>query len=259
VLLDRTVTAGRTRIAPTPSGYLHRGNLVHILVVDALAKQRALSVHLRIDAFDSPRVRPEYVEDIFRVLAALEVTWATGPRSPAEINDDWAAIDWWTEQRHAQDRGLTIYACQCSRQDRSLGRPCTCQERGIMFEVGHCALRLDAERSGLASSLHGTLLWRRDDVPSTHLASVISDRNSGIDYVIRGADLAESSAAQQAIAPFFGAETFARATFVHHPLLVSEEGEKLSKSAGAAAQPLDISPALITELRETAAGLAGHR
>jgi glutamyl/glutaminyl-tRNA synthetase len=257
VLLDSRVAHGKTRIAPTPSGYLHRGNLVHIVFVEALATRESLAVHLRIDAFDAPRVRPEYVQDIFRALAALDISWTSGPRSPADVNDEWNGIDWSSELHDAADRGLVTYACHCSRRDRSLQRPCTCREERIVFRPGQSALRLDAEPSGLAESLHGTLLWRRDDVPSTHLASVMSDRNSQITHVIRGADLADASACQRAIAPFFGADNVASATFVHHPLIETVLGEKLSKSAGAAAAPLDISPEIILELREIAAGLPG--
>lgn len=256
MLLDSGVTTGRTRIAPTPSGYLHRGNLVHVLVVDTVARRLDLDVHLRIDAFDSPRVRPDYVRDIFRALDALQIGWDTGPRSPQDVNTPWESIDWHGELAAASHRGLSMFACRCSRRDRGAGRVCTCQVAGVAFIAGEAALRLDADRSGLDKTLHGTLLWRRDDVPSTHLASVITDRDSAITHVIRGADLAESSHAQRAIAPFFAADCVAHATFMHHDLLVTTAGEKLSKSAGSAARPIDMTPLLVGELREFANAFA---
>ena len=250
------MTGGRTRIAPTPNGYLHRGNLLHILVVDTLARRLDLDVHLRVDAFDSLRVRPDYVLDIFRALNVLQVAWNTGPKDPTQINTPWDNIDWHGELERASRNGLATYACRCSRKDRAAGLACTCQTDGVERISGQSALRLDADLSGLDRSLHGTLLWGRDDVPSTHLASIIADRDCVITHVIRGADLADSSQAQRAMAPFFDAESFVHAAFIHHPLLTTEHGEKLSKSAGAAGQPVDLSPQMVGELRELSSELA---
>lgn len=256
MLLDSGVTGGRTRIAPTPSGYLHRGNLVHFLIVDSVARRLGLDVHLRIDAFDSLRVRSDYIIDIFRALDALQVVWHTGPHGPEQVITPWDSIDWAGELLRASRSGLATYACRCSRKDRALGQTCTCQADGVTLVSGHSALRLDADRSGLDHSMHGTLLWGRDAMPSTHLASVITDRDCAITHVIRGADLADSSRVQRALAPFFDADSVTHATFIHHPLLVAEDGEKLSKSAGAGAQPVDLSPAMVAELRELASELA---
>ncbi len=250
------MTVGRTRIAPTPNGYLHQGNLVHILIVDTLARRLDLDIHLRIDAFDSLRVRPDYILDIFRALDVLHVAWNTGPNDPGQINTPWDNIDWHGELLRASQNGLATYACRCSRKDRAAGQACTCQTDGVERISGQSALRLDADTSGLDRSLHGTLLWGRDDVPSTHLASIIADRDCAITHVIRGADLADSSQAQRAMAPFFDAQPLAHATFIHHPLLMTEHGVKLSKSAGTSAQPVDLPPAVVGELRERASDLA---
>jgi glutamyl/glutaminyl-tRNA synthetase len=250
------VSAGRTRIAPTPSGYLHRGNLVHVLIVDAVAHTLDLDVHLRIDAFDSPRVRPEYVRDIFRALDMFDVAWSSGPRSPDDASTAWQSIDWPSEVASASARGLVTYACRCTRRDRAAVKVCSCSDNGDAFVSGQSALRLDALRSGLDQRLHGTLMWRRDGLPSTHLASVLNDRDNEITHVIRGADLADASHVQCAIAPFFGADSLAHATFMHHEVLVADDGSKLSKSSGSSARPLDITPRVANELRELASEVA---
>ena len=64
----------RTRLAPTPSGYLHAGNAVNALLVAWLARSSpGAQVHLRIDDADSGRARPEYLEDVFREIGRAHV------------------------------------------------------------------------------------------------------------------------------------------------------------------------------------------
>ena len=58
-----------TRFAPTPSGYLHVGNAANALLVAWLAAQADGVIALRIDDVDATRARPEYVEDIFDLMA----------------------------------------------------------------------------------------------------------------------------------------------------------------------------------------------
>lgn len=90
------------------------------------------------------------------------------------------------------------------------------------------ALRLDPGRE-----MGDFLVWGKDGLPAYQLASVADDEAFGIDWVVRGSDLLPSSGAQAWLAERIGAETFRNAVFLHHPLLLSGTGGKLSKSAGA--------------------------
>jgi glutamyl-tRNA synthetase len=74
----------KTRIAPTPSGFLHAGNAFNFLQTAALAKQSGARVLLRIDDMDRDRYRPAYVNDIFETLDFLGIHWQEGPK---QIND----------------------------------------------------------------------------------------------------------------------------------------------------------------------------
>lgn len=58
----------RTRLAPTPSGYLHLGNALSFAITWALARQQGGELILRIDDLDNARFRPEYLQDIFDLL-----------------------------------------------------------------------------------------------------------------------------------------------------------------------------------------------
>jgi glutamyl-tRNA synthetase len=76
------------------------------------------------------------------------------------------------------------------------------------------------------------LVWGKDGLPAYQLACVVDDQAQAIDLVVRGSDLLPSSGAQAWLAERIGAERFRNAAFLHHPLLLSEDGGKLSKSAG---------------------------
>jgi glutamyl-tRNA synthetase len=74
------------------------------------------------------------------------------------------------------------------------------------------------------------VIWRRDDLPSYQLVSVIEDRDLGTTHIVRGEDLLASTAAQIFLAPALGADTLVTAFYLHHPLLTDVNGVKLSKS-----------------------------
>ncbi len=114
----------RTRIAPTPSGYLHPGNAWSFLLTWLLARREGGSIHLRIDDMDTARFRPEYIEDIFASLEWLGLDWDTGPRSLAEIqatHSQHLRLDRYRKSLGAliaarDAEGPLLYACSCSRE-----------------------------------------------------------------------------------------------------------------------------------------------
>ena len=247
----------RTRFAPTPSGYLHLGNAVHIAVIHRLAELWDCEIALRIDDFDTTRSRREYVRDIFEVCAWLDLPWQMGPRSVTEYERiDRVARD--ASMKAALlagiDNGMPVYACECSRQSRMSGQACTCIEREVRWEPRSNALRVRVPDNitmqvgtrsvDLGAEMGDFVVWRRDDLPAYHLASVLSDRQAGVDLLIRGSDLIDSSAAQMYICGWLEFPQLRDARMVHHRLLVDDGGQKLSKSAGVQGVPLERSSAL---------------
>ena len=73
-----------TRIAPTPSGYLHAGNAINFLITAEVARAVGAGIRLRIDDLDAERMRPPYVDDIFASLRWLGIAWSEGPRDRME-------------------------------------------------------------------------------------------------------------------------------------------------------------------------------
>ncbi len=242
-----------TRLAPTPSGFLHEGNAANLLLVSWLAAAAQGQVALRIDDMDASRYRPAYVDDVFSVLEWLDIPWHIGPTDPRDF-----------EQRHSQrlrteqyrselgrltsSEHLEVYACRCSRKQlRDVGSmSCVgdCRHQGRELVPGESALRVHVPRGttvtvdgrsvDLAAEAGDFVVWRRDDVPAYHLVSVVEDRELNVSHVVRGSDLVASTAAQLFLAPHLDAVALTRATFVHHALALDDQGLKLSKSQLAA-------------------------
>ena len=237
-----------TRIAPTPSGFLHLGNAVNASLISLLAAQWGADTILRIDDMDSTRSRPEYVDDIFATLEWLEIPWSKGPRHRAEFEQGFtmaARTEYYRSQLGLlSGSGCEVFACACSRAELATtgGLRCAgdCRAAGLDLVVERTALRLRIpegtvveiadSRIDLAEAHGDVVLWRRDDLPSYHLVTVIEDRDQGVSDIVRGLDLLESSALHAWLAPHLDAENVARANFVHHALLTDDAGEKLSKS-----------------------------
>lgn len=269
----------RTRIAPTPSGFLHAGNAWSFLITWLCARSRGGTVHLRIDDLDVERVRPEYLDDIFASLEWLGLDWDGGPRDAAEFRARFSQRLRLAAYREAMQAlrmnpgsAAGVYPCACSRQrakddSSDHGTPGiyagTCRAAGLEWTraafPGRAAahgespggdLPLRAHIPGNAEvtlrSLHGPplvlhpagemgdfVVWKKDGLPAYQLASVADDEALGIDCVVRGSDLLPSSGAQAWLAERIGARGFRDAAFLHHPLLLSGDGGKLSKSEGA--------------------------
>jgi len=77
------------------------------------------------------------------------------------------------------------------------------------------------------------VLWRKEDLPAYQLVSLVDDLDDRINLIVRGQDLLPSTAAQLFLAGLHGDNCFAATTFLHHPLVLGENGRKLSKSDNA--------------------------
>lgn len=106
---------------------------------------------------------------------------------------------------------------------------------------------------GIYPDLGDVVLWTKENSPSYQLVSIITDRDLGVTHILRGQDLAPSSSLQVLLAPFFEATNVAQAHYLHHALILDDQGQKLAKSAGAQGQPLIINGEVIATLTQMAA------
>lgn len=249
------MATARTRYAPTPSGYLHEGNAAHFVLTANLAQEAGASIVLRIDDADHARYRPEYLDDVFEVLAWLELPWSIGPTSPADM-PEWSQTARMTMYRSAMDHLVRVqhaYACSCPRSSWQdyLGDECPgeCRSRGASTHADGLAWRIHVP------GMPDPVIWRRDDLPAYHLTSVVDDDFFGVNLVVRGNDLAESTLIQRALSMMLPDSTFHEATVVHHGLVMGASGEKMSKSAGSQAQSLTRSDAMRARIQMLAGEL----
>ncbi|MEZ4757169.1 MAG: glutamate--tRNA ligase family protein [Flavobacteriales bacterium] len=251
----------RTRIAPTPSGFLHPGNALNFLLTQDLAKRIGARLRLRIDDLDRERVRPEYVQDIFDTLHWLGITWEDGPVDAAEHQAHHAQhlrlSAYLSLLDRLKERGA-LYACTCSRAQavvQGSGSRCgaDCWKGRIPFVDPAANWRLRVPEGARASLLdwsgarveldvyaaigHPVLLQRgmdgRPPRPAYQIASLSDDLAHGTTHLVRGMDLLPSSACQWYMAQLLDEQAFLEVRFHHHALVLDGHGVKLSKSAGA--------------------------
>jgi glutamyl/glutaminyl-tRNA synthetase len=244
-----------TRFAPTPSGYLHIGNVLSFAITWTLAKQNNGKIVLRIDDIDNTRYRPEYVTDIFETLAFLGLHYNAGPQNLNDFEQNYSQHNRLERYQAILDQLKTkdkLYACGCSRSqinalsDNGLYMR-QCANGQIPIDHPNTAWRVkvpenhvltinDAAKGALTVDLNQTMpdfvVRRKDGVPAYQIASLADDIDMGITLIVRGMDLIDSTAAQLYLASELGDDSFKKTTFLHHPLLKNENGEKLSKSKG---------------------------
>jgi glutamyl-tRNA synthetase len=243
-----------TRFAPTPSGYLHTGNVVNLVLTHWLVRTRGGRLLLRIDDFDVARTREAYLTDVFRTLDWLEIHVDDGPSGPQDFHDRWSMTQQLDRFVAARDQLMAsssgqVFVCGCSRPELGPGRRCVagCREQALPLESGRSALRISippGAARGLPLPPGDHVLWRRDGTPAYQLGSVVADDDLGVTTIVRGIDLLESSALQVHLAAALPAPGFVTADLRHHGLVTSAEGTKLSKSAGAQAHPIEHTRAL---------------
>jgi glutamyl-Q tRNA(Asp) synthetase len=250
------------RFAPSPTGLLHAGSLVAALASWLDARAHGGRWWVRIEDVDTPRCVPGADQSILQQLAAC------GLPPDADVL--------WQSQRHdAYQQALDTliakgwaYPCGCSRkeieaaQSQAVARhqaavyPGTCRHslqgktarawrlnvQAVQQALGLPALtpwhdrRLGTQTQNVSDAVGDFVLRRADGLWAYQLAVVVDDAAQGITHVVRGEDLADNTARQIMLQQALGLPT---PQYLHTPLVLGENGEKLSKQNGA--QALDLS------------------
>ncbi len=252
-LATRLPARWRTRFAPAPTGMLHMGHAVNAVYVWSIARAFGGSVALRIEDHDAGRSRAAYADAI---LADLEWLGLHGDNHALALPVPLRQLDDQHAYRDAlaalSARGL-VYACRCSRRDIAgqvtgamsdeLPYPGTCRSANVPLDATaarrvHLAqdqVHFDDFRHGpqvqRPAAQCGDLLIRdRHDHWTYQFAVTVDDLGQSIDVVIRGDDLLASTGRQFMLGAMLGRST--PILTLHHPLILRQDGAKLSKSAG---------------------------
>ncbi|HEU0033390.1 MAG TPA: glutamate--tRNA ligase family protein [Kofleriaceae bacterium] len=257
------VVARTGRFAPSTTGEAHPGTLLSALLVWLDMRSRDGRVLLRLEDLDITRVKPAWSKQLVEACAFLGLDWdAVVTQSDRRAAHE-AALD------RLADAGR-LYACTCSRARRSGGRPAataaggpappdnrrrapdggwaydnTCRAQVVAewrTAAGAIRCRLPDERvvlvddGGLelsqtpAYEMGDPVVRRRDGVIAYQLAVVVDDADAAITDIVRGRDIAPSTATQVLLQRLLGLPT---PHYRHHFLILERaEGDKLAKLHG---------------------------
>ncbi len=248
----RSSTVPVTRYAPSPTGFLHLGHVAHMLYVWGLADLMGGAVLVRMEDHDRRRCRAEFENALLGDMEWLgfEPANPCRPLEPTYRQSDCDLV-YAGAIRDLDDSGL-LYRCTCTRRESAAhaiqagGEPRTCP--GRCREV----VRPDSCDHGLRLAwpagtppeefTDGLLGWQcqrperqcgdllvRDRLGqwTYQFAVTVDDWRHGVDFVVRGADLLESTGRQLRLARALGWNGPAR--YFHHPLVRDVSGVKLSK------------------------------
>jgi glutamyl-Q tRNA(Asp) synthetase len=255
----------RGRFAPSPTGPLHFGSLVAALASYADARAHAGEWRVRIEDVDEPRARPGAEAEILATLDRYGFIWDGDVVRQSDRTDCYASAE-----AALRDARLA-YECACTRREiegAPVGPggeriyPGTCRngipadrarrrERASRMRVGDTIVafadRLQgSQRQDLARDVGDFIVRRADGLFAYQLAVVVDDFDQGITHVVRGADLLASTPRQIALQRALG---YPSPSYLHVPVALNANGEKLSKQTRALPLPHDPLPALAAAWR----------
>ena len=245
---DRPVV---TRIAPSPTGYMHIGTARTALFNWLFARGRGGKFLLRIEDTDRERSSPEATAAILRGMTWLGLDWDGDAVSQFDQKDRHAEV------AHQMLASGTAYKCFSSQEEvEAFRQAASAEKRSTLFHSpwrdadpstqpdAPYAIRMKAPQSGetvIEDAVQGRVVFRNDllddmivlrsdGTPTYMLAVVVDDHDMGITHVIRGDDHLSNAARQTMVYQAMGWEI---PVWAHIPLIFGPDGKKLSKRHGA--------------------------
>ncbi len=241
----------RTRFAPSPTGYLHIGGARTALFSWLHARRHGGRFVLRIEDTDTVRSTAESVNAILEGMAWLGLDYDEGPFSQMDRMARYReVIEQLIDAGHA-------YRCYCSRERLDALREAQMAAKEKPRYDGHCdrpgaahpadapyVVRFRTPKTGTVvvddmirgrvvfdnAELDDLIIARSDGTPTYNLCVVVDDHDMGITHVIRGDDHLNNTPRQINILRALGAEPPA---YAHVPMILGEDGKRLSKRHGA--------------------------
>lgn len=242
-----------TRFAPSPTGYIHVGNLRTALMNYLIARKSGGQFILRLDDTDQERSKQEYADQIMRDLEWLGLHWDRVEKQSLRL-DRYREM---AEVLKANDRFYEVFETPTEldlkrKKQLNMGKPPVYDRAGLKLSEaekeklraegrqGYWRFLLDQERiewtDGIlgdisidAASVSDPVLIRADGQVLYTFASSVDDIDMGVTSIVRGADHVTNTATQIQIMKAMGGTP---PSFAHHSLLTGAKGEELSKRLG---------------------------
>ena len=253
----------RTRFAPSPTGYMHLGNLRSALYTYLFAKANGGKFILRIEDTDQSRYVPGAVDVIYRTLKSIGMQWDEGP----DIGGDFGPYvqserkNMYLPYAEQLVKAGKAYYCFCTEEELAARRE-EAAKRGETFKYDkHClhlspeevqrriaagepyVIRQNVPAHGEASfddvlyghiavdcsDLDDMILIKADGMPTYNFANVIDDHTMGITHVMRGNEYLSSTPKYNLLYDAFGWE---KPVYIHMTPIMRDSTHKLSKRDG---------------------------
>lgn len=241
-----------TRFAPSPTGWLHIGNLRAALFNYAIARKAGGTFVLRIDDTDQERSKDAYIQGIQDDLTWLGISWDRMEYQSRRMDSYGLAKQRLIDMGRLYECFETPTELDLKRKKQlNMGKPPVYDRAALALSEdeknrlrtergSHWRFKLDQERiewaDGIigdisidAASVSDPVLFKNDGQILYTLASVVDDVEMGITDIVRGSDHVTNTATQIQIIAALGG-TVPR--FAHHSLLTGPQGEALSKRLG---------------------------
>ncbi|MFB3431254.1 MAG: glutamate--tRNA ligase family protein [Phycisphaerales bacterium] len=241
-----------TRIAPSPTGALHLGNLRTFLINWAMARREGWKIVLRIEDLDGPRVKPGSIEQCIDLLSWVGIDWDEGPLIQSED------LGPYERAMTALARAGVVYPCELTRSEIEAAASAPQEGSGELryppelrpelkprdFDDGGTNWRFVAsdapvrfidrfageQERNVAQSVGDFVVWTKRGQPSYQLAVTVDDAAQGVTHIVRGDDLLDSVARQLLL--YRALELPGPVEWVHLPLVIGEDGKRLAKRHG---------------------------
>ena len=241
-----------TRFAPSPTGYIHVGNLRTALFNYMIARKAGGSFILRLDDTDPVRSKQEYIDGIMEDLTWLGLKWDRVEKQSNRLDRYEEAAQTLRDMGRLYECFETPVELDLKRKKQlNMGKPPVYDRSALKLSEeekaelrktreSHWRFRLDwkpiewtdgilGARSIDGSTVSDPVLIKGDGQFLYTMASVCDDIDYGITHVVRGADHVTNTATQIQIIQALGGTVPA---FAHHSLLTGPQGEALSKRLG---------------------------
>lgn len=268
----------RTRFAPSPTGYMHIGNLRTALFTYLIAKQNGGDFILRIEDTDRERFVEGATDVIYKTLKQCGLDWDEGPDIGGPVGPYVQSERMGSFKKYAEElveKGQAYYCfCNKDRLDKlkadlekegktySYDRHCrclSCEEVKARLDAGtpyviRQKMPLDGEVTFHdelygditveCSELEDQILIKTDGFPTYNFANVVDDHLMGITHVVRGNEYLSSAPKYELLYKAFGWEV---PTYIHVEHIMKDKQHKLSKRDGDASFEDLISKGYLTE------------
>ena len=247
----------RTRFAPSPTGYMHVGNLRTALYTWLIARSHGGTFILRIEDTDQTRQVEGAVDVIYRTMAECGLTHDEGPDLGGPVAPYIQSQRRDTYGKYARllvEKGAAYYCfCEKTESEEDSGEfnraadPCrdlTAEQVREKLDAGMpYVIRQKIPTQGTTtfhdaifgditvenSTLDDQVLLKRDGLPTYNFANVVDDHLMGITHVVRGSEYLSSAPKYDLLYQAFGWEI---PTYVHCSPVMRDAQNKMSKRHG---------------------------